>query len=416
LFKTLVYFSEINEMSNQTTGFARNLMLSVTLSGAALILSGCGGTAAKPDWDREFQAGTPNWFHSVNEITQDAYGELVVGGHASNMDVLGQGGQLWLTKFTQDGAQSWSVLTTLGGKTDIMLRGLTSDNLGNTYALTHTMKELSDDQYEEVDMVIAFDRFGQQSWQQTIGNGVAYEIKWRNGKVVTGGDAVRTFTPNGALQLSVNEGTNIWAVELDTAGNLYSSGMAHTAKHDAAGNLVWKIINPDGVSQAAALAVNSAGDLYVCHYYNDGYRVQKLNAAGQSQWTQYVARPQASAGLMDNLPMIQLDTQGNLVVVASNSGGRKLVKFNANGSSQWTINTDGGFVRAMSIDNSNNIYVFGRNTGEKFDSSGKSLGKIAITGDTTVTDGDALVAGSRIFVATARSGNSKAYLAKFTNP
>lgn len=402
-------------MSVFTSVCTRNLMLSVTLSGAALILSGCGGTAAKPDWDREFRAGTPNWFHSVDSLSLNSYGELVVGGSAHNLDVLGQGGQLWLNKFTQDGTPSWTVLNTLG-VTDVAVRGLVSDNLGNTYVLAHTFRDLSNDQSEEVDVVISYDRFGQQNWQQAIGNGVAWEIKWRNGKVITGGDAVRTFTPNGALQLTINEGTNIWAVEMDSAGNVYSSGMAHTAKHDAAGNLVWKVINPDGVSQAADLAVNSAGDVYVAHMFNDGYRIQKLNAAGQSRWTQHVPRPEASAGLMDSLPMIQLDSQGNLIVVASNSGGRKIVKYNASGSSVWTVNTTGGYVNALDIDSSNNIYVFGRNTGEKWDAAGKSLGKLAITGDTSVTDGDALVSGNKIFVATARAASSTGYLAKFTNP
>ena len=159
---------------------------------------------------------------------------------------------------------------------------------------------------------------------------------------------------------------------------------------------------------------------YVAHhiYADDRYRIAKISADGTPLWERYISDPSSSAGAMDGIPNIELDNDENIIVIASNVQGRKLVKLDQNGSTVWSKSANGGIVRSMSVDASNNIYIFGKSTGEKFDSNGSSKGTLKINSGANDTTGDAIVVGSSIYVGASVmvDGSFTGYLAKFNNP
>ena len=405
--------------------FNRNLLSIAVISLSSFAMTGCGAdNSATPEWETHFSGNdAEDRIEWINTINQDAFGDLITAGEtilmgsnrSENAFVVKHdtaGNLLWKSQFDiNDGSYD----------TDENVTDVAVDDDGNTYVVGNIyQREGAPSTYTE--FLLKVNRYGKQAWVQTFSDqDKTWDVEFTNNLIYVAGDATRVFDTDGNLQLEIDQaGEAVWDVEVDSVGNIYTSGHAFVAKHDSAGNQIWKINNPSEIGHASDIAINSYDEVYVAHhiYADDRYRIAKISADGTPLWERYISDPSSSAGAMDGIPNIKLDHNENIIVIASNTQGRKLVKLDQNGSTVWSKSASGGIVRSLTVDASNNIYIFGKSTGEKFDSNGSSKGTLKVSGGSNDTTGDAIVVGSNIYVGTSVmvDGSFTGYLANFKNP
>jgi uncharacterized delta-60 repeat protein len=181
------------------------------------------------------------------------------------------------------------------------------------------------------------------------------------------------------------------ALDLDAAGNVHVTGQSRgagtdddyaTIKYDAAGVQQWlaRYNGPaNSIDEAAALAVDAAGNVYVTgtsigSTTSFDYATIKYNAAGVQQWN---ARYNGPSNSFDFAHTLALDAEGNVYVTGS-VGYRKAVspgvfaiitdygtlKYNGAGVEQWAAFFNGPAndvddPAALAVDANGNVYVTG---------------------------------------------------------
>ena len=173
------------------------------------------------------------------------------------------------------------------------------------------------------------------------------------------------------------------AITLDSSGNVYVTGFASTSasaedyatiKYNTGGQEQWvaRYSGPGATSAdyAAAIAVDSSGNVYVTGDSEGDYTTVKYNSAGQQQWA---ARYDDPVHQVDGAFAVAVDDLGYVYVTGSSfgSGGSydyATIKYNASGQEEWTARYDGpangqDFAAAIALDNSGNVYVTGSSEG-----------------------------------------------------
>ena len=171
------------------------------------------------------------------------------------------------------------------------------------------------------------------------------------------------------------------AMTVDDAGNVYVTGYSTgknthsdytTIKFDSGGNRLW-VANYDGPTQrsdeASAIAVDSAGNVYVSGYsagQGADYLTVKYDQDGNQQW---VARYNGPGNSNDSANAITTDASGNVYVTGSSSGNGTLsdyatIKYDTSGNMLWLARYNGpaGYndtANDIAVDESGNICVTG---------------------------------------------------------
>jgi len=178
------------------------------------------------------------------------------------------------------------------------------------------------------------------------------------------------------------------ALAVDGAGNVYVAGHSEysnvTVKYTSLGIQQWSA-RTDGPGNskdtAKAIAVDGSGNTYVVgsSYVNKGrdrtdidYFIIKYNSVGVVQW---VAFYNGLDNYHDEAAAIAVDDSGNVYVTGGSGGSYATVKYNSAGVQQWVAryNEPGGnesdAATALIIDGSGNLYVtgLGRNIYEQPD-------------------------------------------------
>jgi uncharacterized delta-60 repeat protein len=269
-----------------------------------------------------------------------------------------------------DVQQAWVAHYDGPGDYEDRVKGLTTDNSGNVYVTGVSWGSGTGPDYA----TIKYNSTGQEQW-----------VARYNGPLGFGDDAAA-------------------AIAVDTSGNVYVTGESMnlnshqdytTIKYNSAGQEQWvaRYSGPGNFDEAAAIAIDSSGNVYVTGSsedsdFRDDIVTVKYNAAGQQQW---VARYNGPASDEDEAIGIALDDSGNVFVAGSSVGTTypdydyTTIKYSSAGQEEWVARYNGpgegvDFVTGMAIDGAANTYVTGASTGPngdydyatiKYDSSGQ---------------------------------------------
>lgn len=243
---------------------------------------------------------------------------------------------------------------------------------------------------------------GQRLWvarYQLLGNGDAFAaaiaVSAQGEVYVTGGrfPEGQFGSDNYATIKYDTNGTQIWIAQyigprsydtvrsltLDAQGNAYVTGTSSgeepgiseyaTIKYDSDGTEVWvaRYRRPGSqLNRAAALALDSVGNVHVTGTSEGAYSTIKYDPDGTEVWTaQYEAHGSAAA--------LACDADGNVYVTgASVVDGREdyaTVKYDSKGNEAWIVRyhgpgTGGDYGKRIALDSKRNVYVTGSSSGD----------------------------------------------------
>jgi uncharacterized delta-60 repeat protein len=268
-----------------------------------------------------------------------------------------------------DVQQAWVAYYDGPGDYEDRIKAIATDNSGNVYVTGFSWGSGTGPDYA----TIKYDSAGQEEW-------------------------VARYNGPG------NAGDEATAIAVDGSGNVYVTGGSMnekfeldytTIKYNSAGQQQWvaRYSGPGNFDEAAAIAVDASGNVYVTGYsesseYDDDYATIKYDAAGQQQWA---ARYNGPASDEDDAIAIAVDDSGNVFVAGSSIGTNypdsdyATIKYNSAGQKEWVARYNGpgegvDFATGMAIDGFGNTYVTGASTGPngdydyatiRYDSSGQ---------------------------------------------
>lgn len=155
----------------------------------------------------------------------------------------------------------------------------------------------------------------------------------------------------GSYGTGVGQFDPAWGIAVDPEGNVYvgEDGTSGTIqKFDANGNFESVFVS-GGVSHAAGMAFNGAGDLYVA---DSGYQqVREFNSSGSLLAT--IGSAGSGMGQFNEPMGIAFDSSGDFYV--ADYGNNRIEKFSSDGTylAQWSVPSPSG----VAVDNNGNVYA-----------------------------------------------------------
>jgi len=365
-----------------------------------------------PTWAQGPASGTGTGADGSYSVAVDSSGNVYVAGYSTST-TLGFGPGITLTnrgsydffvvKYNSSGVAQWAKGPAAGsGSDNDRARGVAVDSSGNVYIV------------------------GDTGYTTTLCfGGVSNDV---NLTVRSGDDFfVAKYDSSGVAQWARNaaagsgSGTDIaYAVDVDSSGNVYVSGMGSSLNFGdgittaRSGFFVVKY-NSSGVAQlalrsgadtesfAVSVAVDASNNIYTVGYFRSTtidfgngitltrgagglsyeFFVVKYNSSGVAQWAQHPASGSGTSGSYAH--SIAVDTDGN-VIVAGMSGSTTLgfggvgndinltnrglvdffvVKYNSSGVAQWAngpaagTGTTNDEVRGVEVGSDGNVYISG---------------------------------------------------------
>ncbi|WP_207536122.1 MBG domain-containing protein, partial [Desertivirga arenae] len=200
-------------------------------------------------------------------------------------------------------------------------------------------------------------------------------------------------------------GMGPWSV--DSKGNIIVSGTDYVnsnyktivAKFDPSGNKQWeKVVSSGSYTQMAFLKVDNLGNSYVVDQNNSAYTIRKLDTSGEIIWSKTISTPAnyTSSSIVDFV----LDASQNVYLASQVSNNSSyavyLTKLGSDATTAWTkfYNGNSPYVwpYRISLDNSNNIVVLGRDNNTdmftiKYSNSGELLWEVKTSGSSSDESG-----------------------------
>lgn len=336
------------------------------------------------EWVSRFN-GTGNSYDSGNDMGMDAEGSIIV---ASASTGTGTSSDFVTMKYDSDGNILWSRSFDGIGHGYDYPNALVIDGSGNAII---TGESRGSGEYSDY-LTIKYDSDGNLCWSARY-------------------DAV------GYLDYARD-------VTVDSSGNVYVAGTTcydedhryfTTIKYSSSGVQLWAVdmYAPNLYNDAAAIAIDGDGYIYVTGNSAGGYATVKYNPDGVQQW---IRRLNTSVGA--NYPTdITVDAAGNVLVTGysldyATDYDYLTVKYSSGGALEWTARYDGSqgewdIPDVVCADASGNVIVtgscFNHCTTVKYDPDGELLWE-SMYPDVSEPNDMALGTGGSIYVTGHRGG------------
>ncbi len=180
----------------------------------------------------------------------------------------------------------------------------------------------------------------------------------------------------------INAQEEAYALAVDQHGYIYVTGKTNgvyhnydyaTVKYDPDGNQVWEARYNYGDDQAASIAVDGEGNVYVTGISNNDYLTVKYDADGNELWAE---RYDGVGNSHDEAVDLKVDESGNVYVTgrSQRQGGTNAeydyatIKYDTDGNELWVSRYQGSAelrdeARALVVDKLGNVYVTGNSDG-----------------------------------------------------
>ena len=317
--------------------------------------------------------------------------------------------------------QAWVARYNGTGNLDDVAEAVVIDNSGNVYVAGDSEGSGTGSDY----VTIKYDSAGQQQWVARY-DGPAHDFDEADaialdkaGNVYVTGFSVGlggyfryvTIKYNLAGQTQwiahyngIGNGNDIaLAIAVDALDNVYVTGQSFdsplasdyaTVKYNSAGQEQWVARYNHfggGLNGATAIAVDTAGNVYVTGESDYDYATIKYDPAGREQWVARYNGPGPVGNSADGATAIAIDDSGNIYVTGfSVSSGDDYdyatIKYSSAGQEQWVSRYNGpgndwDLANDIVVDKSGNVYVTGQSVGTtypdydyatiKYDSAGR---------------------------------------------
>jgi uncharacterized delta-60 repeat protein len=276
--------------------------------------------------------------------------------NSGNIHITGNSGSDCATiKFNTSGTEEWAVPRTGPNLSNEQPKAMALDPAGNLYVAGRSQRPFTNSDYS----LIKYDPDGVEQWV------AAY-----NG-------------PDSSSE-------NVNAIAVDVSGNIYLTGRSDvnragsdwaTIKYTTDGVEQWvaRFNGPGNSSDMANdLTVDESGNVYVTGYatsavsaYNLDFTTIKYNASGVEQWVSYYEGPGESG---DDARAITLDDSGNVYVTGPSAGAAgdhdyATIKYNNDGVERWVSRYNGPGNSTdvpvdIVVDNLRNVVVSGGSKGD----------------------------------------------------
>lgn len=326
-------------------------------------------------WEQTYSSPSGS-YDDPTDMAIDAAGNIYVVGFSDVFDTETISESFTL-KYANDGTLLWAITYSHPNYERTRLTSVALDASGNMYATGYVRNS-----FPNVDFVtIKYNSTGVQQWVRLYdGTNNAYDAPCgividATGNIYVGGESdSKLFFYNG-LPLYMGRdfrlikydpnGNTIWSsrtgsfkddiptsMAVDGASNIYLTGSQNgpgdqdylTVKYDANGTLQWSATYngpADETDYAEAVAVNSAGEVYVTGSSREtngmyNYRTVKYSAAGTTLWTRSHGGANEAHG-----EAIALDGLGNIYVTGKRITGIPYefatLKYTSSGVLSWVI-------------------------------------------------------------------------------
>ena len=374
-------------------------------------------TEINPEWDLYYSQAADNqsrveW---LSNIAVDAYGDLVSSGSTVLIGGNRQQNAL-IVKHDSNGQFIWALEhdIALGAfRSDDKITDMVLDDDGNIY-LTGVRYIVENEQQRYGSFLMKVNRYGEINWIYELSDQEdARDIELKDDRIYVTGYATQVFDLEGERQLKINH-DKAWDIEIDDLGSFYITGATKAQKYTADGTLAWSVNLQSDLNPQASLALNQDGSIVVAHNHDDrSTKVTGISSNGQIRWTKKYNPAKQSYGF-PGPALVKTDWRGDSVLSLSNDRGRRIVKLDDMGREEWQV-TSSGIVQDFIIGDDGSVYAVGGGLNEKYDASGKLLGKTIQTSSTQITTGSIAIDGEDMYVgySAVNSGEIQFYLAKF---
>jgi len=364
-------------------------------------VTGTSATAGANDWGtiKYDPSGAQEWLRTLDGGGNDA-AVAITTDEAGNVYATGSsaGGFYSLTaKYNAAGVQQWVQSFTTTGEGDAGT-DIAVDHDGNVYVTGYNIETGSG-----FDIItIKYSPAGAELWVRRYdsdnGDDSPAAIACDASGVFVTGRSRDDYTTikydfDGAQQWvrsyngTGNGSDSPAAMVVDAGGNIYITGQSlgpgtnndyATIKYDASGALQW-VRRYDGPSttvandydNAAALAVDSNGNVFITGNSSDDFATVKYDAAGNEIWVRRYSGPGAGADWANS---IAVDASGNSYVTGSSYGGTTTkydfatLSYDPSGAVRWMERYNGpgndyDTPYSIAVHSSGDVYVSGGSAG-----------------------------------------------------
>ncbi len=326
----------------------------------------------------------------VFSVTTDTAGNVIIVGHFESDSIVfgaftlynnGVGGDIFVVKYDTYGNELWA--KSAGGNYDDKATSVATDVSGNILITGFFLADTI--QFDSYDLISAgnydmfltkYDPNGNVIWATSAGNanddrGYAVTVD-PSGDVIVAGAFLSSTITIGTTLLSYAGGayTDIFIAKFGTSGNnLWAKAAGGTyldepnaLTTDQLGNIFMTgVVYSTSIDFGTGPLMNSGSSFY-CEMF-----LVKYDANGNTQWSLNAG----AAANNDIAYSIDADVAGNVYVsgiygapitfgtVTLTGGGIFVVKFDMSGIAQWGIGVPGGYGNAIAVDPMGDIYVTG---------------------------------------------------------